>query len=69
MGRRVSRPSRGLGLWGWGWRLCMLALIWLVGVAGWIVWVGDQRQTGVPPGREVGEVAGALLGRRCVAHL
>ena len=44
MGRRVSRPSRGLGLWGWGWRLCMLALIWLVGVAGWIVWVGDRDQ-------------------------
>ncbi|MCC4615978.1 YdcF family protein [Xanthomonas campestris pv. asclepiadis] len=44
MGRGVSRRSRGIGLWGWCWRLCMLALIWLVGVAGWIVWVGDRDQ-------------------------
>ncbi|PPU71924.1 MULTISPECIES: YdcF family protein [Xanthomonas] len=44
MGDGVSRRSRGPGLWGWGWRLCMLALIWLAGVAGWIVWVGDRNQ-------------------------
>ena len=35
---------RGWGLWGWSWRLAALALAWLLGVAGWIVWIGDRDQ-------------------------
>ena len=38
--RRRSRR----GLLGWGWRLGVIALLWLLGVAGWIVWVGDRDQ-------------------------
>ncbi len=40
----MSRHHRPLGLWGWGWRLCVLALLWLLGVAAWIIWVGDRDQ-------------------------
>lgn len=32
------------GAWGWAWRLCFLLLAWLLGVAGWIIWVGDRDQ-------------------------
>jgi len=35
---------RGWGAWGWAWRLCCLLLAWLLGVAGWIIWVGDRDQ-------------------------
>ncbi len=38
--RRRSRR----GLLGWGWRLGVIALLWLLGVAGWIVWGGDRDQ-------------------------
>lgn len=38
--RRRSRR----GLLGWAWRLGVIALLWLLGVAGWIVWVGDRDQ-------------------------
>lgn len=36
--------GRGLGMWGWLWRLCLLLLLWLLGVAAWIIWVGDNDQ-------------------------
>jgi len=29
---------------GWLWRLCLLFLLWLLGVAAWIIWVGDRDQ-------------------------
>ncbi len=29
---------------GWVWRLCVLLLLWLLGVAAWIIWVGDRDQ-------------------------
>ncbi len=38
--RRRSRR----GVLGWAWRLGVIALLWLLGVAGWIVWVGDRDQ-------------------------
>ena len=28
----------------WLWRLCGLLLLWLLGVAAWIIWVGDRDQ-------------------------
>jgi len=31
-------------LLGWLWRLCVLLLLWLLGVAAWIIWVGDRDQ-------------------------
>ncbi len=33
-----------LGLWGWTWRLLCVVLAWLLGVAAWIIWVGDRDQ-------------------------
>ncbi|MGE8279261.1 MAG: YdcF family protein [Stenotrophomonas sp.] len=33
-----------VGLLGWLWRLCVLLLLWLLGVAAWIIWVGDRDQ-------------------------
>ncbi|MCW4455968.1 YdcF family protein [Flavobacterium sp. MXW15] len=39
----MSRRGRR-GLWGWLWRLGLLLLLWLLGVATWIVWVGDHDQ-------------------------
>ncbi|MCL7715824.1 YdcF family protein [Stenotrophomonas sp. CPCC 101365] len=35
---------RRVGLVGWLWRLCVLVLLWLLGVAAWIIWVGDRDQ-------------------------
>ena len=32
------------GLFDWLWRLCVLVLLWLLGVAAWIIWVGDRDQ-------------------------
>nr|WP_275584461.1 YdcF family protein [Stenotrophomonas sp. NLF4-10] len=39
MSRRRSR-----GVFGWLWRLLVLLLLWLLGVAAWIIWVGDRDQ-------------------------
>lgn len=39
MSRRRSR-----GVLGWLWRLLVLLLLWLLGVAAWIIWVGDRDQ-------------------------
>lgn len=41
--RRTSRR----GIAGWAWRLLLLALLWLVGVAAYIIWVG-QRDDAAP---------------------
>jgi Uncharacterized conserved protein len=44
----VARLSRGRkarrGFFGWLWRLALLAVLWLAGVAAWIVWVGQRDQ-------------------------
>lgn len=42
--RRKKAPR---GLFGWAWRLLLLALVWLVGVAAYIIWVG-QRDDAAP---------------------
>lgn len=36
--------GRRAGLFDWLWRLCVLVLLWLLGVAAWIIWVGDRDQ-------------------------
>ena len=37
--------TRGrVGLLGWVWRFSALLLLWLLGVAAWIIWVGDRDQ-------------------------
>jgi uncharacterized SAM-binding protein YcdF (DUF218 family) len=40
MSTRRRKSKRGLA--GWMWRLLLLALVWLVGVAAYIVWVGQR---------------------------
>lgn len=40
----ASRKQRRRGLGGWLWRLLLLALLWLAGVAAWIAWVGQRDQ-------------------------
>ncbi len=42
-GRRAARPRNGLR---WLLRLCLLAVLWLAGVAAWIVYVGNRDQAG-----------------------
>ena len=47
MERRMSargRRRKRRGLFGWTWRLLLLLVIWLVGVAAYIVWVGQRDQ-------------------------
>ncbi len=39
-----SRRKRRRGLWGWAWRLLLLLGVWLIGVASYIVWVGQRDQ-------------------------
>lgn len=36
----MSGAARRAGLWGWLWRLLLLVLLWLLGVASWVLWVG-----------------------------
>ena len=36
--------KRAQSLLDWLWRLFMLLLLWLLGVAAWIIWVGDRDQ-------------------------
>jgi uncharacterized SAM-binding protein YcdF (DUF218 family) len=45
MNARRKKPRRGLA--GWTWRLLLLALVWLAGVAAYIIWVG-QRDDATP---------------------
>ncbi|KRG73556.1 protein sanA-like protein [Stenotrophomonas chelatiphaga] len=33
-----------VGLLGWMWRLFVLVLVWLLGVTGWIMWIGERDQ-------------------------
>jgi uncharacterized SAM-binding protein YcdF (DUF218 family) len=40
----AARKPRRRGLGGWLWRLLLLALLWLAGVAAWIAWVGQRDQ-------------------------
>lgn len=43
----TTRPRSGRrkrGAWGWLWRLGLLLLLWLAGVAAYIVWVGYRDQ-------------------------
>ena len=40
----MKAAARRTGLMGWVWRLCVLLLLWLLGVAAWIIWVGDRDQ-------------------------
>jgi len=40
----VAVKRHRLGLWGWTWRLLCVVLAWLLGVAAWIIWVGDRDQ-------------------------
>jgi uncharacterized SAM-binding protein YcdF (DUF218 family) len=39
---RAAKKRRGLA--GWTWRILLLVLLWLAGVATWIVWVGQRDQ-------------------------
>ena len=43
---RLKRAGgkRRRGVFGWLWRLLLLALLWLAAVAAWIVWVGQRDQ-------------------------
>ena len=43
----ARRRKSGRGVVGWAWRLLLLALVWLVGVAAYIIWVG-QRDDAAP---------------------
>lgn len=38
------KARRRRGLLGWSWRLLVLLLLWLLGVAGYILWVGHRDQ-------------------------
>ena len=42
MTTRGTRKRRGFT--GWAWRLLLLVLVWLLGVAAYIVWVGERDQ-------------------------
>ena len=41
-----ARRKRRRGVVGWAWRLLLLLALWLLGVAAWIVWVGEHDQAG-----------------------
>ena len=43
----LRRKKAKRGIVGWTWRLLLLALLWLVGVAAYIIWVG-QRDDAAP---------------------
>jgi uncharacterized SAM-binding protein YcdF (DUF218 family) len=43
----ARRRKAGRGVVGWAWRLLLLALLWLAGVAAYIIWVG-QRDDAAP---------------------
>lgn len=40
----TRRKRRRRGLIGWSWRLLLLLALWLLGVAAWIMWVGERDQ-------------------------
>lgn len=41
---RVGAKRRRRGVLGWAWRLLLLLVLWLAGVAAYIIWVGDRDQ-------------------------
>jgi uncharacterized SAM-binding protein YcdF (DUF218 family) len=41
----VAVKRRRPGIWPWFWRLLLLALLWLLGVTLWIIWVGERDQS------------------------
>ena len=40
----ARRQRKRWGLFGWAWRLSLLLLAWVAGVAGYIVWIGERDQ-------------------------
>ncbi len=46
MSARVGRRKRKRGLLGWTGRIFLLVLLWLVGVAGYIIWTGQRDDAG-----------------------
>ena len=40
----MSRTARGPGFLGWLFRLCVVVIIWLAVVCGWVLWVGHRDQ-------------------------
>lgn len=40
----MSKPRRPVGLMGWLWRLLLVLLVWIGGVAAYIVWIGERDQ-------------------------
>lgn len=40
----TRRRQRRRGVFGWTWRLMLLAVVWLLGVAAYIVWIGERDQ-------------------------
>lgn len=46
MSARTSRRKRRRGLLGWTGRILLLVLIWLIGVAAYIIWTGQRDDAG-----------------------
>ena len=40
----ARRQRKRWGLFGWAWRLLLLLVLWVAGVAGYIVWIGERDQ-------------------------
>ena len=40
----TRRQRKRWGLFGWAWRLLLLLVLWVAGVAGYIVWIGERDQ-------------------------
>ncbi len=40
----ARRQRKRWGLFGWAWRLSLLLVLWVAGVAGYIVWIGERDQ-------------------------
>ena len=40
----MRRQRKRWGLFGWAWRLLLLLVLWVAGVAGYIVWIGERDQ-------------------------
>lgn len=40
----ARRQRKRWGMFGWAWRLSLLLVLWVAGVAGYIVWIGERDQ-------------------------
>ena len=40
----ARRQRKRWGVFGWAWRLLLLLVLWVAGVAGYIVWIGERDQ-------------------------